>query len=86
MRQDIKAMYTSKKIVRKSQVGSLAHYKSSFLNKLELYCVLLPTSVLKTFIHDPLVEWEKVKGRLTSPDSTNEKVCLTTSSVGCLVC
>ena len=33
-------------------------------------------SVLKTFIHDPLVEWEKVKGRPTSAESTNEKVCV----------
>lgn len=32
-------------------------------------------SVLKTFIHDPLVEWEKVKGRQTSAEVTNEKVC-----------
>ena len=31
-------------------------------------------SVLKTFIHDPLVEWEKVKGRVTSAEATNEKV------------
>ena len=31
-------------------------------------------SVLKTFIHDPLVEWEKVKGRQTTPEATNEKV------------
>lgn len=33
-------------------------------------------SVLKTFIHDPLVEWEKVKGRPTSAEATNEKVCI----------
>lgn len=31
-------------------------------------------SVLKTFIHDPLVEWGKVKGRPTSAEATNEKV------------
>ena len=31
-------------------------------------------SVLKTFIHDPLVEWEKVKGRPASAEATNEKV------------
>ena len=31
-------------------------------------------SVLKTFIHDPLVEWEKVKGRIASAEATNEKV------------
>lgn len=31
-------------------------------------------SVLKTLIHDPLVEWEKVKGRLTTAEATNEKV------------
>jgi serine/threonine-protein kinase ATR len=30
--------------------------------------------VLKTFIHDPLVEWEKVKGKPSSTDTTNEKV------------
>jgi serine/threonine-protein kinase ATR len=29
--------------------------------------------VLKTFIHDPLVEWEKVKGKPSSTDTTNEK-------------
>jgi serine/threonine-protein kinase ATR len=29
--------------------------------------------VLKTFIHDPLVEWEKVKGRQSSTETTNEK-------------
>ena len=30
-------------------------------------------SVLKTFIHDPLVEWGKVKGRTASSEATNEK-------------
>ena len=34
----------------------------------------LKPSVLKTFIHDPLVEWEKVKGRPASAEATNEKV------------
>lgn len=29
--------------------------------------------VLKTFIHDPLVEWEKVKGKAMSAEVTNEK-------------
>ena len=32
------------------------------------------SSVLKTFIHDPLVEWEKVKGRGSSAETSNEKV------------
>ena len=36
--------------------------------------LLLKPSVLKTFIHDPLVEWEKVKGRPASAEATNEKV------------
>jgi hypothetical protein len=36
--------------------------------------LLLKSSVLKTFIHDPLVEWEKVKGRPASAEATNEKV------------
>lgn len=41
------------------------------------YKVLLDIlSVLKTFIHDPLVEWEKVRGRPTSAEATNEKVCM----------
>lgn len=39
-------------------------------------------SVLRTFIHDPLVEWGKVKGKQASMETTNEKVhdlivCLT---------
>eukprot|EP00731_Ephydatia_muelleri_P024256 Em0016g527a len=29
--------------------------------------------VLKTFIHDPLVEWEKVKGKTGNAESSNEK-------------
>ena len=33
-----------------------------------------PFSVLKTFIHDPLVEWEKVKGKTGTAESSNEKV------------
>ena len=32
------------------------------------------SSVLKTFIHDPLVEWEKIKGRGSSAETSNEKV------------
>lgn len=35
--------------------------------------ILFLFSVLKTFIHDPLVEWEKVKGRQSSTETTNEK-------------
>ena len=35
---------------------------------------LSPFSVLKTFIHDPLVEWEKIRGKLSGADTTNEKV------------
>ena len=38
------------------------------------YCCYILVSVLKTFIHDPLVEWGKVKGRPTSAEATNEKV------------
>lgn len=37
-----------------------------------LFCLCY--SVLKTFIHDPLVEWEKVKGRTLPSEATNEKV------------
>ena len=37
-------------------------------------CISLKFSVLKTFIHDPLVEWEKVKGRPASTEAANEKV------------
>lgn len=35
--------------------------------------ILLFFSVLKTLIHDPLVEWEKVKG-CSSSDSARDKV------------
>ena len=44
---------------------------------LPILCSILTfmkSSVLKTFIHDPLVEWEKVKGRPASAEATNEKV------------
>ena len=41
-----------------------------------LICIFfLFCSVLKTFIHDPLVEWEKVKGR-SSSEAANEKVII----------
>ena len=42
------------------------------------FLFLFHSSVLKTFIHDPLVEWEKVKGRPASAEATNEKVKLET--------
>ena len=42
--------------------------------------ILFLFSVLKTFIHDPLVEWEKVKGRQSSTETTNEKVMFISSS------
>ena len=46
----------------------------SFLLSLNFFILFTSLySVLKTFIHDPLVEWEKVNGR-SSSEATNEKV------------
>ena len=38
------------------------------------HILLFVSSVLKTFIHDPRVEWEKVKGRGSLAETSNEKV------------
>jgi serine/threonine-protein kinase ATR len=54
-------------------------YEGAFRKSCEITMSLMRTEcdtllcVLKTFIHDPLVEWEKVKGQPTSHDATNEK-------------
>ena len=37
---------------------------------------ILPVSVLKTFIHDPLVEWGKGRGVKQSTEKYNEKVTI----------
>lgn len=44
------------------------------------YFIAAQFSVLKTFIHDPLVEWEKVKGKTGNAESlsSNEKVIMCT--------
>ena len=50
-------------------------HSQTYGGMLKLMSIFPPvSSVLKTFIHDPLVEWEKSKGRSSSAESSNEKV------------
>lgn len=54
-------------------------YEGAFRKSCEITMKLIRSEcdtllcVLKTFIHDPLVEWGKAKGRQTNQETTNEK-------------